>query len=309
MLSELRPPNPAHLSTLENREVKGGSSLPDTRDTEEKKDTPGEQQEGEGEGGREEGKEAEAEGDGEREEGREGEGEGEGEREEGRETKTEGEGEGEREEGREIKTEGEGKGKSDGVAAKIDSNISEARTSVTREGVSQRRRVGVVDKPKVMVVGGNVPSPVVNRQLSRPRSATTHAMETREGVTKIGRSNTGIDVSLREPTSPTQRHSGSGQRKRAPVKELTIKPVQAKPSAAAQRMLQSKREKDGAEVDGGQAGGGEREEERVEGGEMENGSANEKNKKSGVEVNGVHCDVYIRVCMCSRTKQSNVSAF
>ena len=209
-------------------------------------------------------------------EGREGEGEGEG--------GGGGEGEGSKRE-REAEAEAKVEGNSGIVAVKTDSGTSEARTSVTREGVNQQRRVGVVDKPKVMVVEGSVTSPVGNRQLSRPRSATTHAIETREGVTKLGRSNTGIDVSLREPTSPTQRQSGSGQRKRAPVKELKIKPVQTKPSAAAQRLLQSKREKSTVEVDGSQAGGGEREEEEVEGGEMENGSANEKNKKPGVEVN------------------------
>ena len=280
MLSEFRTPDPSHPSTLERREVNSSSSLPETQGTEEKgdSDTPreggerGEEGQGEGEGM------GEGEGDGEGVGGggegeREGDGEGEGERE------GEGEGQGDRE--------------SSSTTAKTEPHASEPRTSVTREGGGPQRRVGVVDKPKVMVVGGSASSPVVNRQLSRPRSATTHAMETRAGLTKqLGRANTGVDVSLHEPASPTQRHSSLGQRKRLPVKELKIKPVQSKPSAAAQKLLQSKREKVAAEVDGGQGGGAEGEE--GEGGEMQNGNATEKNQKSGIEVTHVQC-----TCICT----------
>ena len=272
MLSEFRTPDASHPSTLERREVNSSSSLPETQGTEEKEDNDtlkeggerGEEGQGEGEG------KGEGGGDGERVGGGgEGEGVGGG-----------GEGEGE----------GQGEGESSSMTAETEPLASEPRTSVTREGGGPQRRVGVVDKPKVMVVGGSASSPVVNRQLSRPRSATTHAMETRAGLTKqLGRANTGVDVSLHEPTSPTQQHSSLGQRKRLPVKELKIKPVQSKPSAAAQKLLQSKREKVAAEVDGGQGGGAEEEE-----GEMQNGNATEKNQKSGVEVTHVQC-----TCICT----------
>ena len=180
-----------------------------------------------------------------------------------------------------------------------------------------RRRVGVVDRPQVVVVTssesmsptrllpdpGTVPS-------SRPRSATAqdvHAAghgesDTRERVgsegSQIKRSDAKSSKNAAGPppksssSPPPLRSTGSGQRKKHPVKELKIKPVKSEPSAAARRLMESKKQRATVEMDGegkgeGEGGGGEGRSDKVQNGHANDESAETKNSSGTAEVSAV----------------------
>ena len=115
-----------------------------------------------------------------------------------------------------------------------------------------------------------LPDPKALRSSSRPHSATPLTSGTSNSSS--GNQTGGPRLRSREegspPLSPVEkgadstssqasRPSPSAQRKRSQMKQLEIKPVTSRPSAAAQRMLQSKKEKKGGavEVDGERDGG------------------------------------------------------
>ena len=126
------------------------------------------------------------------------------------------------------------------------------------------RRVGVIDRPQVVVVGGG--------EDSAPLSPTTtpgngDKSQKGRGQTKEA-----------PPTSLTQLRS---HQRKAQAKGLQIKPVQSKPSAAAQRLLESKKSGGGgAETnDGAESGGGWGKGEKGDGGV--NGDSGEKQTAAG----------------------------
>ena len=187
------------------------------------------------------------------------EGGGEGEGKERREEEGGGEGEGKMEGG----GEGERDGRSNHAAAETSAPaITNHIQEVSQEDDYPRRRVGVIQRPHVVVVGGDgltsPPGDLPRPQSSRPRSATTpdtHPLAPRKRLGSAGqRVKSAAALQDAESSSPTPPRSGLEQHKR-PVKELEIKPVQKKPTAAAQRLVQSKKEKDkeknSSEVDGG----------------------------------------------------------
>ena len=205
------------------------------------------------------------------------------------------------EEGEEEGAEGRGKGgggerakEEDVMMTEIVSYDSEPRTHRASADGGVRRRVGVVERPQVVVVGGDedpasVAAATTSRPPARPRSATTHTETSRERLgsdksrSRRGHANTGPGVDT--PTSPTQPRP---HRKRPPVKELQIKPVQSKPSAAAQKLVESKREK-GIKTDGASEGGRKEEEEKDgDAVGVQNGGGNEEKHSGGgkLEVRG-----------------------
>ena len=104
---------------------------------------------------------------------------------------------------------------------------------------SFKRRVGVVNRPQVVVVGGGADSA---HSAGKPRSSQEIPIGGEKGH---GQAN--------EVPPPSQsRAAAVVQKKPPPVKELQIKPVVSKPSVAAQQLLESKRQ----QRDGGGGGGG-----------------------------------------------------
>ena len=199
-----------------------------------------------------------------------------------------------------------------------DGHTTGKRSSLpTHEALSQsssdsalRRRVGVVDRPQVVVVGsGDDLTPPLGGgggdQSKRPRSATTHAMAARE---RLASEKSQTKQRLRTNTGPDDRdtpNQSRSHRKKPPVKKLEIKPVQTEPSAAAQRLLESKREKSHMlEVDGLEGGGeGERgggwgkRQDKGEGGigEIQNGNTDEVDQTGGNKM-----EVYMYISTCSK---------
>lgn len=261
MLNDLRTDNPQH--SVNDGELPShvrSLSLPETQDIERTTQRDVGQEEGQKDGG------------GEREEQREGK-VGQGGGKEGREEEGErGEGE-ERGEGGERKVK-EGEGGDKRVEKRDDVPETSTHTRETRtnsEGeISLKRRVGVVDRPQVVVIGGNDPIPP---QLSRPRSATTPDAQSAASRGRLGSD----DSQLKQGRIKS---AGPGQRKR-PAKKLEVKPVQKAPSAAAQKLVQSKKERATTEMDGA----GESVEAEGGGAEVQNDSTNDENKKnSSLEV-------------------------
>lgn len=259
MLNDLRTDNPQHL--LNDGELPShtrSSSLPETRDIE-RTQRDVRQEEGQKDGGGE----GEEQGEGKvGQEGREREGE-----------KKEGGGRGQG--GGERKVE-EREGGDKQVEKRDDVPVETTReTRTNSEGeISLKRRIGVVDRPQVVVIGGNdpIPSPIPP-QLSRPRSATTPHTQS-----VVSRDRLGSDDS--QVKQGRIKSAGPGERRR-PAKKLEVKPVQKEPSAAAQKLVQSKKERATTEMDGA----GERAEAEGEEAEVQNDSTNDETKKNGsVEV-------------------------
>lgn len=187
-----------------------------------------------------------------------------------------------REQGKERRTEERQKEREGESGNK--SQVSERKITSSADEISTRRRVGVVDRPQVVVVGGS-------EDLSRPRSASSHEVSTRERPSSeksLGRARTDIDVPR------------SVQRKKQPVKKLEIKPVQTKPSAAAQRLVEEKRERRGLPaVEEGEGGGDKTvEEDGGNGGgeEMQNGGTNGEEQTNKMEVQCVYTCIHVNVC-------------
>ncbi|CAI7994341.1 EH domain-binding protein 1, partial [Geodia barretti] len=139
---------------------------------------------------------------------------------------------------------------------------------------SFKRRVGVVNRPQVVVVGGGADSAHI-----------TGAAKPHSSKDTLGGGDKGSGQPDEAPPSEPRT-----RQKKPPVKELQIKPVVSKPSAAAQKLLESKRQQKragegGAGVDtdgnrvesGGQVEGRKEEEE----GETRNGDSEEKDTSGG----------------------------
>ena len=105
---------------------------------------------------------------------------------------------------------------------------------------SIKRKVGVVNRPQVVVVEGGASSTSLTATANtKPLSSTENGEKGRGQPDKA------------PPTSqPRTRH------KKPPVQELQIKPVQSKPSAAAQQLLESKKQQQKSSGEGGGGGGG-----------------------------------------------------
>ena len=155
---------------------------------------------------------------------------------------------------------------------------------------SFKRRVGVVNRPQMVVVGGGADSAHITGA-AKPRSSKDAL-----GGGDKGRGQPDEDL----PSGPQTRQ------KKPPVKELQIKPVVSKPSAAAQKLLESKRQQKrtgegGAGVDtdgngvesGGQVEGKEEEEEE----ETRNGDTEEKETSGSSKLEVVHVFVKISVLL------------
>ena len=189
----------------------------------------------------------------------------------------------ERKGGRAEERQSEREGES--VAAGKNALVSERDSRHSTEESSMRRRVGVVDRPQVVVVGGgeDLTSAVGDQ---RPRSASSHEgaaierLPSEKSQPNRGRAQTDADMPR------------SSQRKKVPVKKLEIKPVQTKPSAAAQRLVEKKREMREMmgvveKGEGGDRVAGDRGNEGEE--EMQNGGTNEVEQTNKMEVLNVTC--------------------
>lgn len=266
MLNDLRTDNPQH--SLDDGELPShvrSSSLPETRDIERtQRDVS--QEEGQKHGGGEGEEQGEEQGEGKLGQGGGKEGRGEGEKREG-----EGRGEG----GGERKVE-EREGGDKRVEKRDDVPVETTReTRTNSEGeMSLKRRIGVVDRPQVVVIGGNdpIPSPIPP-ELSRPRSATTPHTQSAVSRDRLGSEDSHVKQGRIKSAGP-------GQRKR-PAKKLEVKPVQKEPSAAAQKLVQSKKERATTEMDGAEG----RVEAEGEDAKVQSDSTNDETKKnSSVEV-------------------------
>lgn len=160
---------------------------------------------------------------------------------------------------------------------------------------SIKRKVGVVNRPQVVVVEGGASS------TSLTAAANTKPLVSMENGEK-GRG----QPDKAPPTSqPRTLH------KKPPVQELQIKPVQSKPSAAAQRLLESKKQQQKSSGEGGGGGGGsgvdtdgsggkpaeqeegEKEEEEEE---TQNGGTEERKTTGGSKLE-VHTPMYDLQCV------------
>ena len=147
---------------------------------------------------------------------------------------------------------------------------------------SFKRRVGVVNRPQVVVVGGGADSAHITG------AAKPHSSKDTLGGGDKGRG----QPDEAPPSGPRTRQ------KPPPVKELQIKPVVSKPSAAAQKLLESKRQQKrageggaGVDTDGNRVeSGGQVEGRKEEEGETRNGDSEEKDTSGGSKLE-------VRVCV------------